>query len=91
MARAFEIADRFRCDLPAAIAARVFEAKPGTTLGPFAEPRGFTLIQIESLGHGTLNARTRNVLRDEIFRAWVAKRLGASIRFPILEAINCAG
>ncbi|MFO0864593.1 MAG: peptidyl-prolyl cis-trans isomerase [Gemmataceae bacterium] len=88
MAKAFEVAQRFRRELSAAIAERAFAAGVGTTIGPFADAEGFSLIRIEIKTDAMLDARTCSVLRDELFANWLAQRLDQPIRFPLLETLD---
>ena len=78
----------FRAELPAAIAAPVFAAAEGATLGPIATPEGFCLIRIHRLLPATLDEATAGLIREQLFQEWAAKLVAQQpIRFPLLETL----
>lgn len=60
--------------LPAAVAERVFAARPGDVVGPVATERGFALFLVEELLPADLDEETAAVIRQEVFDAWLAEQ-----------------
>jgi hypothetical protein len=88
MARAFQVARRFRRELSLSTAEALFAAKPGDFVGPIAEVDGFVVIQVVSIAKATLDSRTQRALRKELFARWISRRLENPIRYPILESLE---
>ncbi|HEV3023173.1 MAG TPA: peptidylprolyl isomerase [Pirellulales bacterium] len=64
-----------RYDLPADAADAVFAASPGNVVGPLPGPDGFRLILVEELLPPELDDETQEVIRQELFDAWLNDRL----------------
>lgn len=62
---------RFRSD----IAARIFNAAPGSILGPFREEGAWLVILVEDVVKAALTEKTRDLIKDRIFEEWVASFL----------------
>ena len=56
----------------------LFAASAGQLIGPVAGTNGHTLMQVLSIIAGALNDRTRSVIKDILFKDWLAERRQAA-------------
>jgi parvulin-like peptidyl-prolyl isomerase len=76
-----------RQQLPAG-AEVVFTAREGEVIGPIALPDGFHLFRVSRLSAAELDGPTAELIRKELFDAWVAEKLGAAQpELPLLEGL----
>jgi parvulin-like peptidyl-prolyl isomerase len=77
-----------RQELPAAMAAAVFAAKPGDVVGPFKVPDGYVLIKVEELLLGQLDEPTATAIRHQLFGRWVNDQLRtAKVELKLEDAV----
>jgi hypothetical protein len=66
---------RLRKDLGSPLAEALAAAPIGQLVGPVATARDFTLAVVEERRPAELDTATRQLIRDELFEAWLAERL----------------
>jgi parvulin-like peptidyl-prolyl isomerase len=77
----------FRKDLSDPLASPLASAGEGELVGPVGTPRGFALVLVEERRPAELDAATRQLIQDDLFRSWLAARLReARIDLPLGEA-----
>jgi parvulin-like peptidyl-prolyl isomerase len=77
-----------RHQLPGVTADPVFAAREGEVVGPLPTPQGFQLFLVEALLPAELDANLTNLIRQELFDAWLQERLaGCKLELPLLEAL----
>ncbi len=66
----------------------VFTANSGEVVGPVALPDGFHLFRVGARSPAVLDGPTTEVIRKEVFDAWLAESLGgAQAELPLLEEL----
>ena len=63
----------------AAVATALAAGGSGDLVGPIRTDRGYHLIKVEEVLPGTLDERTAEAIRDELFQAWSDKQMRESI------------
>jgi parvulin-like peptidyl-prolyl isomerase len=77
-----------RHQLPEAVAAAVFAAKAGETVGPLQTAGGFELYRVESFQPAQLDAATAALIRQQWFDAWLAAKLRETpLTLPLLDTL----
>lgn len=76
-----------RRSLPAEMASVVFEAKPGTVVGPVRTPLGYHLVKVEELLPGQLDQATENAIREELFNGWLEGQVRAGLKSEVWEQV----
>ena len=75
----------WRRQLPSAAEA-VFTAREGEVIGPVALPDGIHLFRVARKSAAELDAPTAELIRKELFDAWLAEKLGAAqVELPLLS------
>jgi len=66
----------------------VFTAREGEVIGPVALPDGFHLFRVGAMSAAELDGPTIELVRKELFDAWLTERLGgARPELPLLEGL----
>jgi len=74
-----------RGELPAAVQAAVFGARPGETAGPFETREGWQIVRVESVRPAVLDEETREEIRRALFAEWRARvRENARVGAPLM-------
>ncbi|MBI3465515.1 MAG: peptidyl-prolyl cis-trans isomerase [Planctomycetes bacterium] len=63
--------------LPPDVADRIFAAQPGEIVGPFPIGDAHAILRVEHAGRQPLDEALRERLRQELFREWLTRKLGA--------------
>jgi len=85
--RGGELGVLLRLHLPPGAEA-VFTAGEGEVIGPLALPDGFHLFRVGASSAAELDGLTAELIRKEVFDAWLAERLGgARPELPLLEVL----
>jgi parvulin-like peptidyl-prolyl isomerase len=77
-----------REDLPAALRAAVFGAKPGEAVGPVQTRQGWRLARVEERHPPVLDDAIREQIAAQLWEEWLAaRRKNSEIRRPLLEDV----
>jgi parvulin-like peptidyl-prolyl isomerase len=75
-----------RKNLNPAVAAAIFDARPGTVVGPLKTDMGYHLVLVQEILPAQLDERTADVVRDELFQAWLQAELQqADVKVQLYE------
>jgi parvulin-like peptidyl-prolyl isomerase len=67
-----------RQDLTPEAGSAVFDAVPGTIIGPLKSDQGYHVIKVWALSRGKLSAQDREQIREVLFREWLDDRAGSA-------------
>jgi parvulin-like peptidyl-prolyl isomerase len=63
-----------RDELAPDLASRIFEARPGTTLGPLAVAEGYAVVRMLAVERAVLDEATTALIERRVFADWLEKR-----------------
>ncbi|MFZ5642841.1 MAG: peptidylprolyl isomerase [Bacillota bacterium] len=78
-----------RTSLTPEVTIAVFEAKEGAVVGPVKTDQGYHIIKVEELREPVLDEETTSLIKEILFRTWIANKLSKSqVTFNIWEALQ---
>ena len=76
-----------RTEMEASVEAAVFGSRPGKVIGPIKTDAGWMLAKVEMLHPATLDAATREAIKQTLFKEWLdEKRRQARVQIPLLKS-----